>query len=521
MVMIPNGFGMLQGALAQLAQSEEAKHQRELQAEEAEANRKAARLQTIGTVAGAAVGFGAGGPAGMQAGAQLGRAASGLVPGSRMSGLDTATSAVGGAVALDALQTQNANTAAYDTLRQQRLVELQGQNVDYASRVAAQGEFGKVAPTPEEARRIDIMRSLQGTYGTDMAKMDPRLAALLLQAGPAQKMQQSIIRTGDTTTAIDIDPVTGKRTAVAHGEEGGSGKGTEAERLFSTWNATQAQRDIAAGKTPQQAEQLAQARKDAWIADKLSAARPTGNDPNTGIVQFGKPVDLPTIRKNAEAEVQKAAQAEAAAQASAQAPKPPLAAAANPTPLPPLPSSAQRPDPGPKAVDPAEKRTAAANLAVGKNLDTVFNNLETFGDTRLGNVGRQVGKWWGTDTQAIEVGKSLENISNDFLAAAVGSQSEGDAQRFKEMVGTLGTPMKEVVEAGRQVGRKIAIQQNAAFADAVTEGKNPSYAQKEAIVKFSAFEPIVVREKKLYDALPEGTWYIDSKGNKARKLANL
>ena len=47
MVMIPNGFGMLQGALAQLAQAEEAKHNRELRAEEEEAQRKANALLSL------------------------------------------------------------------------------------------------------------------------------------------------------------------------------------------------------------------------------------------------------------------------------------------------------------------------------------------------------------------------------------------------------------------------------------------------------------------------------------------
>lgn len=375
-------------------------------------------------------------------------------------------------------------------------------------------------PNAEQERAIASIRSLQGLGGGDLSRISPQTVAATVDrflpkeqkkqdlyvvknasgeqvaAGLAIKDAQSVKaqNKGSSIYRMAVEPTDRSSTA-----------GTEFERvrpLMETYNAkTAAGEPISAKEHSDYALNYSKYSRPEYAQDAAGTRYVVREGLNFKDLGYADPPNMQSVykqeqqRKTEQATQSQAGDVERVSPETMNAPK-----------------VAQK-----GIASPDAKQTAAASLSVGKSLDTVFKNLDVFGDVPLANVHRRVGKFLGQDQPAIEVKNALDSMVNDFAQAARGTQTEGDVARFKDLTGDLNTPVRQVVTAAKTIARKLAIQSNAAFADAVAENRKPSYAQAEAVKKFSAFEPISVRSKELYDSIPSGTYYVDSKGNRARK----
>lgn len=235
MVMIPPGFQMLQSSMDSLIASEERKRSRELQAEAEARARKTNLIQTGTTIAGAVAGgvSTGGSPQGIMLGAQAGRLAGGLVSPNPISGADAVQGAIGVGVGIDELGKSAASAKAYDALRADRMATLQGQDDAYTNAGATEG----TVRSPAQLRRDQAVMQLSQMTGTDMSRLDPRLASAVLTAGPKPQLGTRTVQVGDTTALIQQDPESGEMKQVTYGKTGGGAEGTPRQAWVNTADA--------------------------------------------------------------------------------------------------------------------------------------------------------------------------------------------------------------------------------------------------------------------------------------------
>lgn len=558
----------LRASNAQLVQSNLELAAREERERARRAAEKSNRMANIGALAGAAIGT-IGGPAGIAIGASIGNMAGRALGGGPAPSVAEVASAGASLYGLSADQSTTAqNTKINQALTQNAISELQGtlpagvtpesaagaessqrleqtfapdylngspgQEINVATntvgpsesdeRVAGllgPGMSAQAPPTAEQRKTLDSIQLLQGMQSDGLGRISPQTVATVADRVLGKKEQKKedlyVVKNsaGEQVAAgLNIkDAQSAKaqnkgssiyRMAVEPTDRS-STAGTEFERVRPQMEAYNAK--VAAGEpiTPKEHSDYAlnysKYSRPEYAQDAAGTRYVVREGLNFKDLGYSDPPNMQDVYKRAK-------QPQAGDQE--QAPAGDVARVS--------PDVMNAPKVAQKGIaSPDAKNTAAASLAVGKSLDTVFKNLDVFGDVPLSNVHRRVGKFLGQDQPAIEVKNALDSMVNDFAQAAKGTQTEGDVARFKDLTGDLNTPVRQVVTAAKTIARKLAIQSNAAFADAVAENRKPSYSQGEAVKKFSQFEPISVTNKQLYDALPSGTYYTDSKGNRARK----